>query len=105
MDLHQEWLNSEREKNRRSSNFTRGVLLAKPFLILLFLPAFIFDVTQALPRIIWAVYLGVIFLAMLLSVRKLFSVGSVQRYVANYITIMSGIMFPLAVTLAVAGLT
>ena len=102
MNTQNEWLESERNKRRKSKAFSKAMILGQPLLGLLFLPAFFSDVTQPWPRLFWASYLAVAFFVLLLVVRKRFAPGSVGRYVTNYMATVSGISFPLVMVLAIS---
>ena len=100
MDAHEQWLDSERERGRRNASFSRAMLLSPPLLAVIVLsPAVLLrlDGTSNATRAFYAVYLTLAFIGAFLWARKRFSVGSIGRYMANFIVIALGVFAPLMV--------
>ena len=100
MDTHEQWLDFERERKRRSASFSRAMLLSPPLLAVIVLsPAVLLrlDGTSDATRAFYAVYLTLAFIVAFLLARKRFAVGSIGRYMANFIVIALGIFAPLMV--------
>lgn len=103
MDAHEQWLDSESQKKRRSVSFSHAMLLSPPLLALIVLsPAVLMrlDGTSNATRTFYAVYLTLAFIGAFLFARKRFAVGSIGRYTANFIAIALGIFAPLMVIAA-----
>lgn len=89
MDIHQQWLASEREKKQQSDNFSRSVFAAKLFLIPLAAPWIFLDGTDFLARVGLSIYYALAFVGTI-AFRRGLSVGSLGRYVANWVAVYSG---------------